>query len=670
MFETVFRKFSQAFAFLSAMVFAATVGAVTGIAQDEVEIYEYEPYRVHIGYTFEASVDVSPALQEQFLADLKHELKRTFRSAWRTSLAPLPQTLEPKIVRQLKDVRAKQLLEEDLVLVVSSTQDATKNIRSTEIALDKIADFAISDSDLRALQNAAIRYADSPLAQQLVEKASPAQFAVKNVGTQIPAAIMRRSATADLDSSAARVLPLYLPWQVGSMLRDYDKLFFLVVGQEGDDFYVRAKEIDCPMFFDGPMFTGDFPVWSAGPRIASTVITRAFAPIARIERSTRTTADLLLKAGGLIVDDENPAKMHVGEVLQPVVRKDDRNGMPVLLQAQPWTFAAISEVNGEEILANVYSFSGGSGLGGRANRRTQRVVLRVRPQVDATDIQVVVAKDGTPQSGCFIYERDLITDKFEYIGRTDWRGRISIPVPDDYGTFLPDEIKQKRLKAMREKRIAAENAGDGASSSKDGETTPAEGSESSGDSSPEPKTQEDVEDYSDTSKWEVPLRSPLKRIYVKSGEFVMAHLSVVPGLQDVEVAELLDDRLRLEIEAFVKGYQNEVIELIGRRRLLAARVQLYVNKGKLQEAKDELNRLRGLKNYTQMSDGLVKIQRRFLGDDQTDLPAYTRIKIDRMFATTRELLQKYLQDSVVDNAAQVVEEAEKNPAGNAAASDG
>jgi hypothetical protein len=59
-----------------------------------------------------------------------------------------------------------------------------------------------------------------------------------------------------------------------------------------------------------------------------------------------------------------------------------------------------------------------------------------------------------------------------------------------------------------------------------------------------------------------------------------------------------------------------------------------------------------------------------LGDDQTDLPAYTRIKIDRMFATTRELLQKYLQDSVVDNAAQVVEEAEKNPAGNAAASDG
>ncbi len=46
-------------------------------------------------------------------------------------------------------------------------------------------------------------------------------------------------------------------------------------------------------------------------------------------------------------------------------------------------------------------------LQGKNNRRTQRLLLRVRPVHPETDIMVTVRSTGRPQAGCAVYDRDI-----------------------------------------------------------------------------------------------------------------------------------------------------------------------------------------------------------------------------------------------------------------------
>ena len=145
----------------------------------------------------------------------------------------------------------------------------------------------------------------------------------------------------------------------------------------------------------------------------------------------------------------------------------------------------------------------------------------------------------------------------------------------------------------------------------------------------------------------VPLNYPLVHVYIKSGDSVLAKLPMVPGLQAVELAQLPDDSLRLQSEAFVRGFQGEILDLIGLRNLLAARIKLYIKDQKLDKAEAVLEELRCLRNYNELRDELSTIQRRMLEATGEEVPRAARSRIDRMFQTTRDMLQKYLQDELV-----------------------
>jgi hypothetical protein len=157
----------------------------------------------------------------------------------------------------------------------------------------------------------------------------------------------------------------------------------------------------------------------------------------------------------------------------------------------------------------------------------------------------------------------------------------------------------------------------------------------------------------------IPLNYPLVHIYIKSGDTVLAKLPLVPGLRELEVAELPDDSLRLQSEAFVRGFQGEILDLIGLRNLLAARVQLYIKEDKLEQAETVLNELRRLRSYNEMRDELSAIQRRMLEASGDNVPRAARSRIDRMFQNTRDMLQKYLQDELVANTERAFDNAKK-----------
>ncbi len=111
------------------------------------------------------------------------------------------------------------------------------------------------------------------------------------------------------------------------------------------------------------------------------------------------------------------------------------------------------ETDGVKMNSNVYAYSGGPGLQGKNNRRTQRLLLRVRPVYAETDIMVTVRSTGRPQAGCAVYDRAIEDEKFTLLGQTDWRGRFTVRPPAQNPSILPKpfELQRKRRRKRRKK---------------------------------------------------------------------------------------------------------------------------------------------------------------------------------------------------------------------------
>jgi len=124
-------------------------------------------------------------------------------------------------------------------------------------------------------------------------------------------------------------------------------------------------------------------------------------------------------------------------------------------------------------------------------------------------------------------------------------------------------------------------------------------------------------------------------------------LPIVTGLKSVDQADLPDDRRRLETEAFLKGLQGEVLDLVVRRRILESRIKQKIKANQLDVAERLLDELKRVKSYDKMSEQIEGIQRRALSTDQGVVPSGVVKRIDKMVDTTRQMMQKYLQDTLV-----------------------
>ncbi len=154
-------------------------------------------------------------------------------------------------------------------------------------------------------------------------------------------------------------------------------------------------------------------------------------------------------------------------------------------------------------------------------------------------------------------------------------------------------------------------------------------------------------------KSEIVLRAPLYIYYVKHGGTLLARLPMVTGNTDIEYAVLPDDRRRLESEAFVKGIQGEILDVVARRKILEARIKQMIEEKKASEAKKFLEELRSEKNYDKMLENLNAVQRRILSTDRSPITPGAQKRIDQMFDVTRQMMQRYLQDNLLrdmDNA--------------------
>ncbi len=147
----------------------------------------------------------------------------------------------------------------------------------------------------------------------------------------------------------------------------------------------------------------------------------------------------------------------------------------------------------------------------------------------------------------------------------------------------------------------------------------------------------------------------MRLLYVKNGGAVLARLPIVPGATERETADLVGDDQRLRAEAYIRGTQNAIVDLIAIRTLLGARIRLKLEKGQMAEAKELLLMLEKQPTYEVISADMAKKIIQIKGRNPSE-----QKRIENMFAETREMLVKNINSNLIRELEAEVKQAEAN----------
>ena len=444
----------------------------------------------------------------------------------------------------------------------------------------------------------------------------------------------------------SRTIPTRFPWQPEAMLRDKDKVMLVSVDREGERIRIQVKELDAFVRRIGLMETTYATSTSEIPHAIAYLSRACFTPMARLEENDNKTAVLRVRARGLATAPDSPIRIDVGDVLAPYIRRDDLNGNPSLLQNMAFTYIAVTEpIDEARYYGAIFAASRGA-LVAAKNRRTKRVALKIKPTFAKTDLKLGVR--GSPNSavpGVEVYIRTPGSDDLNMVGRSDWRGVIDLQ-----RTELPEIIYDQPTSSGIETIAKARATTAAALKAKTGEAS---------DASPPPANPNDeaakaaAEQEALRKRMEKPptstvkIKLPLYLYYIKNGETLLARLPIITGYRESEKADLPDDRRRLQAEAFLKGIQGEILDLVVRRKILDARIRKKIDEGKLDEASTLLDELKKVRNYEGLSSQIQNIERRAESTENGFIPAPVKERINKMLGTTSDLMKNYLQEDIV-----------------------
>ena len=163
------------------------------------------------------------------------------------------------------------------------------------------------------------------------------------------------------------------------------------------------------------------------------------------------------------------------------------------------------------------------------------------------------------------------------------------------------------------------------------------------------------------------LATQIRIIYVRNGQQILARIPIVPGLEDVHMAMLPSDDLRLQVEAFIVGFQLSVMDVVIQRKVLATRVRAKLKEQQVDEAQQIHEQFRNLPSKSDLEKRLQDRQRDFTGGS---IDKWSRAKIDALFSRTRLLMDNYidlnLDAELIREVPQTAEEAAASAAERAA----
>ncbi|MBM4001570.1 MAG: hypothetical protein FJ297_18890 [Planctomycetes bacterium] len=406
-----------------------------------------------------------------------------------------------------------------------------------------------------------------------------------------------------------------------------DKIMLVVVDDGATGFAVAAREWDTRTRSMGSVIRHDVPQRERIGESVSLAVARAFVPIARIDDVKGNVAVVRFRGSGLAIDAACPASPRIGQCLRVVTRQNDRYGNPKPngLRSIEWTLLRVNTIEQQRVECEVHSINRGY-LAGRSNSRLERYALGVLTPFADTELEL--------------------------------RSKESVA-----GTLLKHDADKDGFVARDEVPVNLAGVVDRVDLNRDGKLDPAEL-----EATKRPLVGYDIYFKDPTTEetgllgqtdWRGRLRVPpakdggMRLLYVRSGGMLLARLPIVPGQTRVAAAELTDDEKRLQAESLVRGIQGNLVDLVARRELIAARIRKKVAEGKRDEAQSLVDQFRALPTLADMRQRLDAARQQTV----TKNPKI-QARIDQMFAEADGLLIKYVDPNLVEKlAAQVAQPA-------------
>jgi len=400
----------------------------------------------------------------------------------------------------------------------------------------------------------------SDLAQGLVERIDVVVGVLWDASAQAPDARLRHRITTGLESLRMEDLP--------KDCVKYDKVFCVAVTPGATGYEVAARELDVRSQVFGPVQRFDALQVCKLRDVIMRALVQVFTPLANVVESQAREATLRLRGGKLPTREIQLQVLKPGDVLQPLIRYNAREGNVRKIVPVPWTFLVVDQFDPTRFHCVIHSALFNP-LSGRLRGRVEQLALLVRPLGDSTRL-VITSREAPqePLAGYLIYTQPPDSKKTTLLGQTDLAGSITLVRGDDL----------------------------------------------------------------------------LRRIIVKSGKKLLARLPIVPGLEPELTAGIPRDTERLEAEGYTIGVQDDLIDLVTRRRILIEKGEKAISEGDLKEASRLLAELRSLPTPNEMLRQLGLAQRRFA----TDNPR-TAKKIDELFEETRKLIDRFLDKGPIDD---------------------
>ncbi|WP_404305852.1 hypothetical protein [Neorhodopirellula lusitana] len=541
---------------------------------EEPPPFDYAPYRVLIWIASDNPRINAASLRER----LMNFIDRDFFSIWRTAIADAPPAVATMAQRDLSSLDFDVIAGSDPVIAIKRTHkdslrihfasDAGRflnSIQGTKARVQNIIDRVQSDPEF---QTTPAKFGWTDKLTAIEGDAVAVQELWKAESTE--AILVSRGMADTLDDPKAKLIVPPIKGQVVQAIEEFDKIYIVKVQSETSPMNVQVTELDTLMRHFGSV--NSMPLASEGhlAEVVGATVRDAFSPVVRIDNAGQKSATGLVRAAGLALDKNSPAHIQVGDVLQPMVRKDDRNGKPMTIGPLDWAYLITTEVDGEKVKMDFHAGRMG-GLQGRSNNRTHRMGVLVRPRLENTTLRLHAKGDpNQPLIGYEIYDKELDSKSMTFVGRTNWNGVMTVGQ----------------------------------------------------------------------------IESPLRLLYVKNGGAVLARLPIVPGHYPLAVADLAGDDMRLQAEAYIRGVQNVIIDLIAVRELFKARIMMRLKKGEIKEAEELLEGLRNEPSNERIANDMGKKQTDFL--KAIGRNANQQAKVDQMFSTTRSLLSKHINPKIIN----------------------
>ena len=390
-----------------------------------------------------------------------------------------------------------------------------------------------------------------------------------------------------------------------NLLRQLDKIYATSLRYENGVYELGVAEFDTNARVRVLTAKRSFRNLETLPAQIFSCLKEVFSPIAQVDYNGVTdgkTARIKIRAAAMVVDVEagSPIMIHKGDVLRPVVRKNDRSTQAPEYDGVievTWTYMYINDltVQEDEDLGVLRTNGNGKGqvistftmlrnpIAARRNTLQEKYGLLVRPVQESSLLKIVANdRENYTLQGYNVYAKSPKIDPEAegdaptlLIGQTDWRGAIEVT--------------------------------------------------------------QDIFQNQGTTKLVV--------IYVRNGQQVLARLPIVPGYRALEEVKLPNDDYRLQYEAFFVGFQNSILDYTVQQAVYKIRIEHHINKDEEEKARKLLKELSKVPSAVALNDVLSK-REASLQDDNID--ANTKRKIEGMFEKTRKLINEYLQGNDVE----------------------